>query len=202
MIDTERETRSRGSNTTVVGAVVELEVAADLMSKGFVVYRNMSPTGPVDMVAIAENGRVRKIQATRGRVGIDGLRTFANHKDQPNWDVLAVRFPEGVHYYSRRGNQLALDGRVGEQTSRALSLLKRKKRMVGPRVAQTVTGIESARFKEHSQYVPLPGQPGVEVRAWGPAFLEATRPNPMSQAEAERNEALASRALERLLAPA
>lgn len=202
MNETEQEIRARGTNTIVVGAVVELEVAADLMSKGFVVYRNMSPTGPVDMVAIAENGRVRKIQATLGRVGVDGLRVFNNHRGQPNWDVLAVKFPEGVHYYSRRGNQLALGGRVGEHTSRALGLSKRRKRMVGPRSASMVTRAESAPPEEQSRYVPLPGQPGVEVRAWGPAFLEATRPSPVSQAEAGRNEALANRALDRLLATA
>ena len=202
MNEVEPERQARETNTIVVGAVVELEVAADLMSKGFVVYRNMSPTGPVDMVAISENGRVRKIQATRGRVGVDGVRAFDNHRDQPNWDVLAVRFPEGVYYYSRRGNQLALGGRVGEQTSRALGLRKRSKRVVRPRTVSMVTRVESVILEEQSRYVPLPGQPGVEVRAWGPAFLEATRSRPVSQAEAERNGALANRALERLLAPA
>lgn len=44
-----------------VGAVGELLVAADLMLKGYDVFRNLSPNGLADLVAL-KNDRVWRIQ--------------------------------------------------------------------------------------------------------------------------------------------
>lgn len=89
------------------GAKVEMEVATDLMTRGFHVYRNMSPVGPVDMFALSPVGEVLKVQATMGHCGKRGhSRRYDRHLETPYWDIIAVRFPDKVRYYSREGTEL------------------------------------------------------------------------------------------------
>ena len=90
------------------GAQSELEISADLIRRGFAVFRNQSPQGPVDMVAMSpSNGAILKVQATtasrsrtRQAIGYD------HHKKDRHWDVLAVRFPDEIRYYKRSGVQI------------------------------------------------------------------------------------------------
>ena len=99
---------STGLNCTAAkGAKVELEVAADLMDRGYYVYRNLSPTGPVDMIALHPNGQILKVQATVGDRGKTGEAKGCNsHQDTPLWDVLAVRYPDKVRYFLRSGAEI------------------------------------------------------------------------------------------------
>ncbi len=148
-----------------VGATVEIEVAIDLMKKGFAVFRNLSPVGPVDMVAISMggNGLVLKIQATAGKIKKPATRVFSRHTAQKNWNVLAVGFPEGIQYFDRRGNPLTL---IGWSRS-PIRLCSRPKPMI----------IKGRTMRQlYNNWTELPGHPEVQVRAWGPAFLATTRP--------------------------
>jgi hypothetical protein len=95
-------TADRG-NRPNTGALTEMEVAVDLMARGFYVYRNVSPTGPIDMVAVSRDGEIRTIQATK-------ILARLSHQDQPFWSVLAVRYPNAVRYFDRGGNELSLLG--------------------------------------------------------------------------------------------
>ena len=90
------------------GAQSELEISADLIRRGFAVFRNQSPQGPVDMVAMSpSNGAVLKIQATTAtRSASKRVTNYNRHRGDRHWDVLAVRFPDGIRYYKRSGVQV------------------------------------------------------------------------------------------------
>ena len=90
------------------GAQSELEISADLIRRGFAVFRNQSPQGPVDMVAMSPfNGMVLKIQATTAtRSASKRVTNYNRHRGDRHWDVLAVRFPDEIRYYKRSGVQI------------------------------------------------------------------------------------------------
>lgn len=100
---------STGGGNVTRGARGELLVAADLMSRGFHVFRNESPRGPVDLVALGNDGKVLKVQATLGRIGPGGrARTYGSHSHDDLWNVIAVCYPDGVWYYTRSGEELLM----------------------------------------------------------------------------------------------
>ena len=90
------------------GAQSELEISADLIRRGFAVFRNQSPQGPVDMVVMSpSNGTVLKIQATTAtRSASKRVTNYNRHRGDRHWDVLAVRFPDEIRYYKRSGVQI------------------------------------------------------------------------------------------------
>lgn len=90
------------------GAQSELEISADLIRRGFAVFRNQSPQGPVDMVAMSpSNGAILKVQATTAsRSGPNRAINYSRHRGDRHWDVLAVRFPNEIRYYKRSGVQV------------------------------------------------------------------------------------------------
>ena len=73
------------------GAAAELMVAADLIDRGFDVFRNLSPNGPIDLVVLA-GGKLYRVQVKRG----GGCHSPQNG---PNgFDVFAHVGPEGIEY--------------------------------------------------------------------------------------------------------
>lgn len=81
-----------------------MRVAEDLMDWGYWVFRNMAPTGPVDLVAISWEGNVYFVEVTGGkRVGERGTRVYNDHALRPLWTILAVCFEDGIEYYNRDG---------------------------------------------------------------------------------------------------
>lgn len=71
-----------------VGAVSELVVAADLLERGFEVYRALSPAAPCDL-AILRDGRLLRVEVTSGRRRIGG-GISRPQKDRLKFDILAV----------------------------------------------------------------------------------------------------------------
>ena len=91
------------------GAKSELRVAEDLMDWGYWVFRNMAPTGPVDLIAISWEGNVYFIEVTSGRkVGEQKRRIYNNHATRPLWTILAVCFEDRIEYYNRDGIQIEI----------------------------------------------------------------------------------------------
>ena len=76
--------------SAVVGARSELLVCADLLSQGFQVYRNVSPTGVTDLVAIKKS-YVFMVQVKTKSCGRTAF--YGN-------DVVAV-VQGGIHYFVR-----------------------------------------------------------------------------------------------------
>jgi hypothetical protein len=156
VIDKGEELRAfEGPNSkSAKGALAEIEVASDLMRKGFSVFRNLSPVGPVDMVAISNsgNGEVLKIQATVGSVGTRGSKIFARHKAQKNWNILTVRFSDTVRYYDRSGNS---------RTTIAITMtVAERRRVKSPKT----------RNGRVPRWVRHPTEKGTWVHPWDPVF--------------------------------
>ncbi len=76
--------------SAVVGAQSELLVCADLLNQGFEVYRNVSPTGATDLVAI-KKPYVFMVQVKTKSCGRSAF--YGN-------DVVAV-VQGGIHYFVR-----------------------------------------------------------------------------------------------------
>ena len=170
------------ADTCAKGAQAEIEVAADLMKLGFAVYRNLSPVGPVDMVAISRNGKgkVYKVQVTAGRVGIRGGHYFDSHHQVPNWNILAVRHQDGVTYFDRHGNELTIT--KGENVAFSASAVRPVKAI--SRIQKNIALVSMSlstrqrifRFESGPRWVPHPTQKGVWVRPWDPSLPDPPYP--------------------------
>lgn len=84
-------------SATNTGAVGELLVAADLLRRGFAVYRSVSPSSPCDLIA-QKDAALLRVEVTKGTRYRSGNTAFAPH--QPNRrDLLAVWFADGEIRY-------------------------------------------------------------------------------------------------------
>ena len=89
-----------------IGALSELQVAIDLLSKGFEVYRNICSFGSVDLIAYREDNLIIAIEVTTGSYNEERQsRTFEKHKKHiKRIDILAVYYFDGIIYYESDGN--------------------------------------------------------------------------------------------------
>lgn len=72
-----------------VGAAVEMLVCADLIARGFEVYRSVSPHCSGDLIA-SRNGKYHKIDATLGRLMKNGGISFSKRHDKTRFDIIAA----------------------------------------------------------------------------------------------------------------
>lgn len=77
------------------GAVAELEVAADLLRRGFWVYRAVSPAGPFDL-CVYKHRQLLRIEVTTSKT---------TSRPDREYDLLAVVEPERIKYISAGGYQ-------------------------------------------------------------------------------------------------
>jgi hypothetical protein len=84
--------------TGTIGAIHELRVCVDLMSKGWDAFRALSPHGPIDVVAI-KGDRVIRIQVRKARETVDGKYYFGKPKDGSPHDMIALSFSTGKVVY-------------------------------------------------------------------------------------------------------
>lgn len=69
---TGRFSRYPNISTGTVGALTELEVAADLLKKGYEVFRSLSPSASCDL-AVLQNGVLRRIEVRTAYRGPSGV---------------------------------------------------------------------------------------------------------------------------------
>lgn len=86
-----------GTPRALVGAMHELTVAADLMRRGFFVFRAMGPHSPGDLFAVKGATRLLVEVTTGGRTR-HGRLTYPKHEKTP-FDVLAVVEKNGTLTY-------------------------------------------------------------------------------------------------------
>jgi hypothetical protein len=77
-----------GVPSGTVGAIGELLVAADLMRKGYAVFRSMSPACPCD-IAILKDGVLSRVEVTTGKKLPSGKIMYPPHKTH-TYDILAI----------------------------------------------------------------------------------------------------------------
>jgi hypothetical protein len=141
-----------------------MEVTVDLLKRGFSVYRNVTPVGPVDMVAVSKDGYTIKVQATTGKVNQRaGARSYDAHGDVPHWNILAVAYPDGVRYYTRNRREIALPdkGWLDVQEVLARELQETKAHLMKAEARLEEVGVSRISF------TPKDGGPSVEVDVQG-----------------------------------
>jgi hypothetical protein len=75
---------------STVGAIAELDVAADLMRRGYDVFRALSPACSCDL-AVLKDGALLRIEVRSGYRDLKGkARCGVKSKDEGRYDVLAI----------------------------------------------------------------------------------------------------------------
>ena len=77
--------------SATVGAISELVVAADLMGKGYSVFRALSAACDCDL-AVLKEGKLIRVEVTTGSVSRIGGVSWPT-KDESKFDVLAISIP-------------------------------------------------------------------------------------------------------------
>lgn len=88
----------RAMCTGTAGALNELLAAADLMRKGFAVFRALSPACHCDLVVVGK-ARALRIEVTSAKRYPDGVLRFPKHRDTSRYDILALVLPDGSVEY-------------------------------------------------------------------------------------------------------
>ena len=86
-----------GLATATVGAIGELEVCADLLKKGFSVFRAVSASCSCDLAVLKDHQLIR-VEVTTGYRNPAKDRMYYPKKDTSKFDVLAVSLPDGIYY--------------------------------------------------------------------------------------------------------
>ena len=85
-----------------VGAAGELTICADLLRRGFHVFRSVSPSAPCDMIAVKPDLTVIRVESRTGQQRGDGTIIWPK-KASDSCDVYAVvvyRGPDAqIHYF-------------------------------------------------------------------------------------------------------
>ncbi len=88
-----------GLTTGAIGAISELVVAAELLRRGYDVFRNVAPTGKVDLVAMKQE-KVVKVQVRTGRISPSTGTLNYPKQGISGCDVVAVAMCENVRYFT------------------------------------------------------------------------------------------------------
>lgn len=80
-----------------IGAIGELRVSADLLARGYDVFRAVSPCAKVDLVAL-KGGRTIRVEVKTG--AYSGLKGKVYHipLNPSRFDVLAIALPDRIAY--------------------------------------------------------------------------------------------------------
>jgi hypothetical protein len=88
-----------GLNTGQVGAIGELRTSADLLAKGYHVFRAVSPTCPCDLIAL-KGGKCLRLQVRTARKLKSGKLTYpTGQKDAGRQDYYAAVLPDRIEYF-------------------------------------------------------------------------------------------------------
>lgn len=92
-------TTFRGTTSATTGAISELRAAVDLLSKGFNVFRALSPSCPCDL-AVLKDGQLLKIEVRTAYVSTSGklYRNINKRDNSDNIDAYAWVLPDKVVY--------------------------------------------------------------------------------------------------------
>jgi hypothetical protein len=80
------------------GAVNELIVSADLLRRGYHIFRAISPSCPCDLVLL-HGGRCWRVEVTTAYENMDGRIVVTKHKPD-RYDIIAGVLPDGTIHYS------------------------------------------------------------------------------------------------------
>lgn len=81
-----------------VGAISELRAAADLLSKGYEVFRALSPSCSCDL-AILRNSHIIRVEVRTGQLGKNGIVPKGQMNQMHRADILALVLPDKIVYH-------------------------------------------------------------------------------------------------------
>ena len=84
-------------STSTTGTISELRVAADLLAKGYHVFRSLSPNCPCDLVAMY-NGLVMRLEVRTTRESLDGKPFVNKGRPRPEVDCYVWVLPGSITY--------------------------------------------------------------------------------------------------------
>jgi hypothetical protein len=91
----ERTTYAPGLSTSTIGAIAELKVGADLLGKGYAVFRALSPACRCDLVILSAH-RAWTVEVRTGYYTPAGTLIYSGA--QIRADVVAILTPTGIVY--------------------------------------------------------------------------------------------------------
>lgn len=96
------KTEVQGRNVSDTGALSELRISVDLITKRYCVFRSVSPSSPFDLITYKQ-GVLKKIEVRTGRKYKPTGKKFFPKPKGTEWDVLAVYFPneDVIDYYDK-----------------------------------------------------------------------------------------------------
>lgn len=80
-----------------IGGMNELRAAADLVGRGYHVFRSVVADGPIDLVAMTPEGMMLRVEVRTGQATLSGYVWKRNHHDVP-YDVAAIVLTDRVVY--------------------------------------------------------------------------------------------------------
>lgn len=83
-----------GKSAGTIGAVGELKVSADLMARGYEVFRALSPACSCDLAIIA-NGQLFRVEVRTGVQYPNGRLHYRRNLDGSRHDIMAVVLHDG-----------------------------------------------------------------------------------------------------------
>jgi Holliday junction resolvase len=107
-----------GGSKGDLGAAYELVAASDLIKRGFAVFRNLSPNGFIDLLAI-KKGAIYRVQ-------VKGGASFSNQELRSN-DIFVSHVGGEIKYQVRKGLENILNWKAKSQTKRRVEILGRQK---------------------------------------------------------------------------
>lgn len=88
----------RSLPTGTVGAISELRVAADLLQRGYAVFRALSPSCPCDLAILWDNRLFKMEVKTASRSGFTNKVTYSMSSNRNSYDILAAVLPDEIVY--------------------------------------------------------------------------------------------------------
>lgn len=89
-------------NPSTAGAFGELLVSADLLKRGYHVYRALSPAAPCDLLIFKDSEQPLRVEVRMGQIHKNtGMLTFSLvlQKDSGRADLFAIVVDESINYY-------------------------------------------------------------------------------------------------------
>ncbi|MBU2613931.1 hypothetical protein KJ925_05770 [Patescibacteria group bacterium] len=93
---------NKKNSSGTVGAINELKVAIDLFSKGYSVFRALSPNSIYDLIILKSN-ELTRVEVTTGHKFVNGKISYPQ-KDNSKFDLLAVVIDDGEIIYNPSAN--------------------------------------------------------------------------------------------------
>lgn len=85
-----------------IGAINELKVTVDLLSRGYSVYRSVSPHAKCDL-AVVLGDKFYRVECTTGCYNRNGGKPGWPNKNPENFDILAIVFHDCIRYIPEIG---------------------------------------------------------------------------------------------------